>query len=176
MIQASSNRVETLEQLMKLSKDDQKRHLNYLARSSIEVRLALFEKQKEIFHPLLQKYKGIINISDLTYAALILAIGSTRSLEKKLTQKSFSDLSLDEIRDLSSMRAVAFKQQMKKGSQKHEKLLGYWAIVRSLRLDHGYSYERIALYLQKKHRFSIAPSTVMKKWKEMETQNMENAS
>lgn len=173
MVQVSNESSDVLEKILKLNQDDQKRHLNYLARSPIEVRLALFEKQKEIFHPLLQKYKGVISTSNITYAALILAIGVTRSLEKKLTKKSFGELSLDEIRDLSASRAVSFRHSITKVSQKHEKLMGYWAIIRSLRLDHEYSYERISLYLKKKHRFSIAPSTVMKKWKEIETQNTE---
>lgn len=160
-----------LEKIMKLSHDDQKSHLTYLSRSPLETRLSLFKKQREIFHSLSQKYKGVVSASDMTYCALILAIGATRAFEKKLTQKSFAELSLDEIRDLSASRAVTFKQRTTKGSQKHEKLMSYWAIVRTLRLDHGYSYERVSLYLKKKHRFSIAPSTIMKKWKEIETPN-----
>lgn len=158
----------SLQQLIKLSEEDQRRHLNYFAKCPLETRLVIFEKQKEVFYPLLQKYKGLMNTSDITYAALILAIGATRSLEKKLTKKSFGELSLDEIRELSASRAVSFKHSTTKSSPKHEKLMGYWAIIRSLRLNHEYSYERIALYLKKKHRFSVAPSTIMKKWKELE--------
>lgn len=173
MIQISSERIEMLEKMMKLSRDDQKRHLSYLTKCSIEVRLGLFEKQREMFYPLAQKFKDQMNVSDISYAALIIAIGLTRAFEKKLTQKSFAELSLDEIRDLSSLRAITFKQQTKKGSQKHEKLMSYWAIVRTLRLEHTYSYERISLYLKKKHRFSIAASTIMKKWKEIETAKAE---
>ena len=171
MIQVSNDRIDTLVKMMKLSKDDQTRHLNYLAKGSIEIRLNLFEKQRELFYPLFQKYKDHMSTSDISYGALILAIGITRAFEKKLTQKSFADLSLDEIRDLSSMRAIEFKHKTTKVSQKHEKLMSYWAIIRSLRIDHGYSYERVSLYLKKKHRFSIAASTIMKKWKEIETPN-----
>ncbi|KFN40865.1 MAG: hypothetical protein JU82_00350 [Sulfuricurvum sp. MLSB] len=163
-----NERLNSLQQLIKLSQDDQRRHLNYLAKCPMETRLALFEKQKEIFYSLLQKYKGVITTSDITYAALILAIGVTRSLEKKLTKKSFGELSLDEIRELSASRAVSFKNTLTKKSPTHEKLMGYWAIIRTLRLDHMYSYERIALYLKKKHRFSVAQSTIQKKWKELE--------
>lgn len=172
MIQTSSNRVETLEQLMKLSKEDQKSHLSYLAKCPIEIRLVIFEKQRETFYKISQKYKSQLTASDITYMALILTIGTARALEKKLTKKSFGELSLDEIRELSASRAVTFLQKITKGSQKHEKLMSYWAIVRTLRLDHTYSYERISLYLKKKHRFSIAPSTIMKKWKEIETPNI----
>lgn len=172
-----NERLNSLEQLIKLSQDDQRRHLNYLAKCPIEARLSLFEKQKEVFYPLFQKHKGVINTSDISYAALILAIGVTRSLEKKLTKKSFGDLSLDEIRELSASRAVSFKHSTTKSSPKHEKLMGYWAIIRTLRIDHGYSYKRVAVYLNKKHRFSIAPSTIMKKWKELETiEKQENKS
>jgi hypothetical protein len=171
MVQVSKERINILEKMMKLSSDDQTRHLNYLAKCPIEIRLDLFEKQREIFYPLSQKYKDHMSASDITYGALILAIGGTRAIEKKLTQKSFEVLNIDEIRDLSSMRAVAFKHKMSNVSHKHEKLMGYWAIVRTLRLDHGYSYERVSLFLKKKHRFSIAASTIMKKWKEIETPN-----
>lgn len=165
------NRNQTLQGILKLSCDDQTKHLNYLAKCPIEVRIGLFEKQREVFHQLFQEYKGQTPASDISYCALILAIGATRTFEKKLTQKSFSDLSLDEIRNLSASRAVTFKHKITKVSQKHEKLMGYWAIVRTLRLDHAYSYQRISLYLGKKHRFSIAPSTIMKKWHEIEGNN-----
>lgn len=168
MIQVSNDRIHTLEKMMKLSKDDQTRHLNYLAKCPIEVRLGLFEKQRELFYPLSQKYKDRMNASDISYVALILGIGVVRALEKKLTQKSFTELSLDQIHDLSASRAVSFKYKTTNVSQKHEKLMGYWAIVRTLRIEHGYSYERVSLYLKKKHRFSIAASTIMKKWKELE--------
>ena len=171
MIQISNERIDALEKMLKLSKDDQTRHINYLAKSPIEIRLDLFEKQREVFYPLSQKYKDRMSASDITYGALILAIGGTRAIEKKLTQKVFETLSIDEIRDLSSMRAITFKHKMTNVSHKHEKLMGYWAIVRTLRLDHSYSYERISQYLKKKHRFSIAASTIMKKWKELETPN-----
>jgi hypothetical protein len=60
-----------------------------------------------------------------------------------------------------------------KQTDKHEKLMGYWAIVRTLRIDHSYSYQRIADYLLKKHRFKIATSTVFKKWQEIEIKNKE---
>lgn len=171
MVQVSNERIDVLEKMMKLSQDDQTRHLNYFAKCPIEIRLSLFEKQRELFYPLSQKYKDRMSANGISYGALILAIGATRALEKKLTQKSFADLSLDEIRDFSSMRAIKFKHKTKKTSIKHEKLMSYWAIVRTLRIDHEYSYERVSLYLKKKHRFSIAPSTIMKKWKEIETPN-----
>jgi hypothetical protein len=171
MIQVSNDRIDTLVKMIKLSKDDQTRHLNYLAKGPIEVRLGLFEKQRELFYPLSQKYKDHMSPSDISYGALILAIGVTRAIEKKLTKNSFETLSIDEIRDLSSMRAVTFKHKMTNASHKQEKLMGYWAIVRTLRLEHGYSYERVSLFLKKKHRFSVAPSTIMKKWKEIETPN-----
>lgn len=164
------NRVIITESLLKINQDDQTRHLNYLAKCPIEVRLVLFEKQRQLYHQLLHKHKSQALSSDIAYVALILAIGASRTLEKKLTQKSFSDLSLDEIRDLSASRAVLFKCKTTKVSHKHEKLMGYWAIVRTLRLDHAYSYQRISLYLAKKHRFSIAPSTIFINWKKIEEQ------
>lgn len=177
MIQPSSERIDGLEKMMKLSKDDQTRHLNYLAKSPIGTRLSLFEKQREIFHQLSQKYKDRMNASDISYGALVLAIGLVRSEEKALTKKNFSDLTLDDIRNLSATRAVTFMSKFTKVSSKHEKLMGYWAIVRTLRLDHGYSYEKVCLYLKKKHRFSIAASTIMKKWKELEiSEKQENKS
>lgn len=166
-----NERIKLLQQIMKLSQDDQTRHLNYLAKCPIETRLSLFAQQREIFHQLSQKYKDCMNASDISYGALVLAIGLVRAEEKALTKKNFSDLTLDDIRNLSATRAVTFMSKCTKVSSKHEKLMGYWAIVRTLRLDHGYSYERISLYLKKKHRFSIAASTIMKKWKEIETPN-----
>lgn len=166
-----SQKIVIVEMMTKVNLVDQSKHINYFSRCPLGIRLGIFEEHRNIFPRLREKYKVEASFSDISYCALILAIAYTRAIEKKLTQKSFETLSIDEIRDLSSIRAITFKQKTTRGSQKHEKLMGYWAIVRTLRLDHGYSYERVSLYLKKKHRFSVAPSTIMKKWKELETPN-----
>ncbi|MFH0708831.1 MAG: hypothetical protein V2A75_01355 [Pseudomonadota bacterium] len=166
-----SQKIVIVEKMTKVNQADQIKHINYFGRCPLSIRLAIFEQYREVFHRLREAYKDQACFGDISYCALILAIAYTRAIEKKLTQKSFETLSIDEIRDLSSMRAITFKQKTTRGSQKHEKLMGYWAIVRTLRLDHGYSYERVSLYLKKKHRFSVAPSTIMKKWKELEIPN-----
>jgi len=60
MIPLSNERIDALKKIMKLSEDDQTRHLRYLVKCPIEIRLGLFEKQRELFYPLSQKYKDIL--------------------------------------------------------------------------------------------------------------------
>lgn len=172
MVQQPENeRMQLLERVIKLSQADQKRHLTYLARCSVETRLYIFEKQRELFHVISQKHNGEMKRSALAYCALILAIGVFFALEKKVTRKNFSEMTLDEIRDLSALRAMNFKHKTKKRSATDEKLMQLWATIRTLKIEHSYSYARIALYLKAKHRFSVAVSTIHKKWQKIETKN-----
>lgn len=164
----TKDRENLIERMVKISQDDQTKHVNYFSRCPLSMRVEIFDFHRDILHKLRNQHKDEANLSDISYCAFILAIGTTRTKEKALVAKSYGDLSLDEIRNLSSIRAVKFAKKDINPTGKHEKLMGYWAIVRTLRLDHGYSYDRVSLYLKKKHRFSVAPSTIMKKWKEIE--------
>lgn len=163
--------MQKIDKMAKLNQADQTKLINYFAKCPISIRTQIFDHHRDNLHKLRLTYKDEASLNEISYCAFLLAIGFVRSKEKVLTKKSFGELSLDEIRELSSSRAIAFASKSVKSTVKHEKLMGYWAIVHTLRLDHSYSYERIAQYLKRKHRFSIAASTIMKKWKEIETTN-----
>lgn len=165
------HKTSNIEKIAKINQNDQIKLINYFSRCHEGARVQIFDYHRDNLHKLRLPYKDEASLSEISYCAFLLAVGFARSKEKSLTKKSFVDLTLDEIRELSASRAIAFAKKSVKFTGKHEKLMGYWAIVRTLRLDHGYSYARITEYLKKKHRFSIASSSIFKKWKEIEIAN-----
>lgn len=168
-----SDQTSNIDRMIKLNQNDQAKLIKYFAKCHIGVRTQIFDYHRENLHKLRQLHNAEASMSEISYSSFILAVGYVKSQEVSLTKKSFKDLTLDEIRELSATRAIAFAQKKVKQTDKHEKLMGYWAIVRTLRIDHSYSYQRIADYLLKKHRFKIATSTVFKKWQEIEIKNKE---
>jgi hypothetical protein len=84
----------------------------------------------------------------LTFAALILAI-----------DQKISSLNLNSIK----LRSNYAKKYVKR-----EKLLGLWAIVRTLRHEENLSFREISRYFLKFHKFEISHSMVQKIWNELE--------
>ncbi len=120
-----------------------------------------------LYHKLRQEYtNGDKTI--LEYCALIMAIKKAHDEERSLQKKSFIGLDIEEIRVLSKKNADQFIRKIKKPDPTREKLLGYWAIVRMLKLEQDFSFRQIALYFKKYHRFDVAYSTIHKMWKELE--------
>ena len=92
----------------------------------------------------------------MTLCSLILAVDT---IEKKL-----DDVNLNAIK----LRGKNIKTKVKR-----EKVLGYWAIVRSLKLEQNMSFRDISAYFAKYHKLNVSYSTVYELWKEIE-KKMEN--
>ena len=87
----------------------------------------------------------------MTLSALILAI---YSVVKELDDVSFN--------------AIKLKCKNNTNKSKREKLLSYWAIVRTLKLKRNMSFRDIAIYFGKYHRLEISYSTIYRLWDELE--------
>lgn len=156
-----------IERILKTSLKQQSTLLRYFGRSDIVTRIKILSEKTGQFHKLRQ-HNSNIDKSILEYCALIAAIQNAHDEEKSLRKKSFGGLELEEIRILSQKKADAFIRKIKKPDPTREKLLGYWAIVRMLKLEQDFSFRQIALYFKKYHRFDVAYSTIHKMWKELE--------
>lgn len=168
-MEEENSRVVMVEKMTKVNLVDQGKHINYFSRCPLGIRLEIFEQQKGIFHRLRETYKAEANVSDISYCSLILAIGLIRAKEKALLTKSFGEMTLDEIRDISTFQVKKFAEKVEKHAHKRETLIGYWSLVRQLRNEHNLSFIKISLFLLKKRKFKISASYIYECWKELET-------
>ena len=172
-----SDKETLITRIIKVNTNDQTKHINYFSRCPLGIRLEIFEQHKGIFYRLRETYKDEASFSDISYCALMLAIALIRAKEKALLTKSFGNMSLDEIRDLSSFQAKKFVEKTEKRASKRDKLTGYWPLIRDLKINHGLSYEKISLFLLKKRKFKISASYIYECWNELEskeTNSLEN--
>lgn len=140
-----------LERLTKMSMEAQNQKLRLFTRVDTSTKLKIIERQKPIFHKLKSIYCEIDN-AILTLASLVLAINDV----------------LKEL-DTVNLNAIKLKTKSVRQKAKRDRLLGYWAIVRSLKLEQNFSFRQIAEYLKKYHKLEVAHSTLYRLWSELES-------
>ena len=143
--------VKIIENITKQTYELQNQHLRLFARVELPMKLQILQLQKPLFHKLKSTYSDVDN-SALTLASLILAIDS---VVKEL--------------DIINLNAIKLRGKNHKSKIKREKLLGYWAIVRTLRLKQNMSFRDISVYFAKYHKFEVSYSTIYELWTELET-------
>lgn len=160
----------TIDRLLKMSAEQQSSYLRLFARNGVDLRIAIMSDKTARFHQMRHE-NGNVDKGALEYCALILAIKSFHDDEKSLQNLSFGNMDIHEIRVISRKKAEQFVRRINKPDPKREKLLGYWAIVRMLKLENDFSFRKISLYLKKYHRFNVAHSTIFQLWNELEIKN-----
>ena len=136
--------------ITKLNQESQNQKLRLFAKFDIQTKLKIIVNQKQLFHKLKQKYSDVDN-NILTLSALILAI---YSVVKELDDVSFN--------------AIKLRCKNNTNKSKREKLLSYWGIVITLKLEQNMSFRDIATYFGKYHRLEISYSTIYRLWNELE--------
>lgn len=137
--------------ITKMNQETQNQMIRTYTKLDISVKVDVFKEQKVIFH----KLKNIHFITDnsiLTYASFVLAI--------EVVIKNTNQVNLKAIK----LRTKNAKKQ----NQKREKLLSYWSVVKTLKLEQNYSFREISDYLLKYHRFEVSYSLVYQTWNEIE--------
>ncbi len=142
----------------KLNQESQNQRLRLFAKVDISTKLKILDKQKELFHKLKSAYSNVDN-TVLTLATLILAID--------LVVKEFDNVNLN---------AIKLRAKNNKAKIKRQKVLGYWSIIRTLRLNQKMSFRDISIYFAKYHKLEVSYSTIYELWNELEnkTTNKEN--
>ena len=138
------------ETITKLNQKSQNQKLKLFAKVNFETKLKILTSQKQLFHKLKNNNSDVDN-NILTLSALILAIDS---VVKELDDVSFN--------------AIKLRCKNNTNKSKREKLLFYWGIVRTLKLEQNMSFRDIAIYFGKYHRFEISYSIIYKVWNEIE--------
>lgn len=164
-----------IEDITKCNHDDHNFLLRYLSRLPIFLRVDIEKKRKKTFHFLKEKYPDMQN-EVLSYSAHILSIRSQYSTEKNFTSKKFDNLTIDEIRDLSTLKInTSYEKNYLNKSPKRSKLLHYWAIVKECRgkKPKPMSFVKISKHLNKTYNFSIGHNLIAQLWRELETNTIE---
>ncbi|MBP6497824.1 MAG: hypothetical protein KA253_04025 [Campylobacteraceae bacterium] len=140
-----------IEKITQQSYELQNQHLRFFAKVELQLKLQILQLQKPFFHKLKSAYIDVDN-AVLTLASLILAIDS---VVKEL--------------DIINLNAIKLRGKNHKSKIKREKLLGYWAIVRTLKLEQNMSFRQISQYFTKYHKLEVSYSTIHGLWIELET-------
>ena len=139
-----------IENITKQTYELQNQHLRLFARVDLAMKLHILQFQKPLFHKLKSAY-GDVDNAVITLASLVLSIDA---VAKEL--------------DLIKLNAMKLKVQPNKMKLKRQKLIDYWAIIKTLRNEQNMSFRQIAKYIQKYHKFEISHSMIQKIWNEIE--------
>ncbi len=145
----NSNNI-SCETITKLNQETQNQRLRLFAKVDITTKLKILVSQKQLFHKLKSVHSDIDNVV-LTLCSLILAI----------------DLIVNELDDVN-LNAIKLRAKNNKAKIKRQKVLGYWAIVRTLKLEQNMSFRDIATYFAKYHKLEVSYSTIFEMWNELE--------
>lgn len=138
------------ESITKLNLESQNQRLRLFAKVDITTKLKILTSQKQLFHKLKSAYSDVDN-TILTLSSLVLAIDSVA--------KELDDVNLN---------AIKLRGKNNKAKIKRQKVLGYWAIVRTLKLEQNMSFRDIATYFAKYHKLEVSYSTIYELWNELE--------
>lgn len=139
-----------MEKITKLNLESQNKILRLFVRIDLKTKLQILQLQKQMFHQLKSAYSDVDN-SILTLSTLILAIDE---VVKELEVVNFN--------------AIKLRTKNRKSKIKRQKIIGYWAIVRTLKLEQNMSFRDIAAYFTKYHKIEVSYSTIYELWNELE--------
>lgn len=137
-------------QLTKMNKADQNKKLLLLARVDLDTKLKMLQVQKSVFHKLKSTHSDVDN-AILTLSSLVLAV----------------DIVTKEL-DHVKLNIIKLRGKNNKAKIKRQKVLGYWAIVRTLKLEQNMSFRGIATYFAKYHKLEVSYSTIYALWNDLE--------
>lgn len=139
-----------VESITKLNQESQNQRLRLFAKIDITTKLKILASQKQLFHKLKSVHSDVNN-TVLTLCSLILAV----------------DLIAKEL-DNVNLNVIKLRNKNSKTKVKRQKVLGYWAIVRTLKLEQNMSFRDISAYFAKYHRLEVSYSTIFEMWNEIE--------
>ncbi len=148
--------IRLFEKITKIDQEAQNQKLRLFAKVDLKTKIQILEQQKQLFHKLKSVHCDVDNIV-LTLSSLILAVDS---VVKKL----------DDV----NLNAIKLRGKNNKAKIKRQKVLGYWAIVRTLKLEQNMSFRDIATYFAKYHKLEVSYSTIYELWNKLEKKGNKN--
>lgn len=142
--------MKNVETITKLNKESQNKLLRLFAKVDLTTKLKILQYQKQLFHKFKINYIDVNN-EVLTLSSLILSINSF----------------IDKI-DNVNLNVIKIRGNNNKSNIKRQKLLSYWAIVKTLKIEQNMSFRDISIYFKKYHKFDVSYSTIFDIWNELE--------
>lgn len=142
---------EIVQRLTKLSMEQQSYLCRMYSKFNTQTRVQIEDTKRPIFHKL-RSVNQDINNSTLSLAAWFMAL---ESFMKKT--------------DTIKLKLVKEGSKRSRMQKKREKLLSYWAIVKTLRVDEQMSFREMSQYFFKYHKFEVSYSTIHGLWTELES-------
>ena len=156
-----------VEKIVKINKEGQNALIRTFSRLPTNEKIEVMSDHRKLMYKLKQTHDEV-GVEILSYSALIIAIQVYQNDQNKLNRLNIGNLSLKEIRKITSQKARVFLQKQFRKQTKRERLLGYWAVVSSLKNDEKYSFRKIETYLKKHHKFEVSYSLIAKVWDQLE--------
>lgn len=162
-----------VEKIVKINEDKQNAFLRTFPRLPIDERIEVMVTHRKLIHKFKQVYSEI-SISILSYSALVMSMQIFLENQDKFTKLNISDLQLPEIYEITAKRAKLFLYKQTRNQSKRERLLSYWAVVKTLKNEEKFSFRKIAVYLKKYHKLDVSYSLIAKTWIEIEKKDEKN--
>lgn len=166
--------VESVKHLLKLSEDEQKQSAMFFARSSLEDKCEIMRRHGVLIHKLRSINKDD-PINEVSYVAFMKSVRSMMIEDKAIKRKSFEDLSLEEIEQLTERKLNNFYQNNANQQSMEDKIIAKWPLVFSVRMaptkkgKKPLSFKKVALFLKDELKLdTLAPSTVFNLWVKLE--------
>lgn len=153
-----------INEILQNEKVEQKKLLNFFARQPQVNKIEIFELHKKMFYILRQKYQNY-ELAEISYCALIKAIEIAKNETKMLQNKSFGNMSNEEIKNLSEKQIKIFKTSSRRKSVR-EQLIKYLPLVISLRSEQ-ISFRKISDFLLENHNIRVSYCLIYKIIKEL---------
>lgn len=139
--------------------------LKYLAKKTLPEKVEICRLHRQLLHINRKKYKENSN-AELSYCALIQAIQIGEKNEKMLKEKSFGNLSLEDIEKLSKQHIEVLKASNVRKKTVREKLVPHLPYIISLR-NENITFRHISKILLDKYGIKASYSTIFNIYKEI---------
>lgn len=147
--------IKYVENITKMNQNIQNQKLRLFARIDVETKIKIMQLQKATFYKIKSIHTDIDN-TILTLSSLILAIDEvTKNL------------------DALNLNVIKIRTKNNKSKVKRQKLIEYWAIVKTLKLEQNMSFRQISEYFAKYHKFDVSYSTIYEIWNDLENNKKE---
>ena len=172
-MEEQNRQIDRIELMTQSNMKDQTFYLRYQSRMSIRLRTDVMQKHNKLMHKVRSRYPDYSK-EEVSYAAMILAIKVVYAEKEQIVKLNFSDLSLDEIRNVTVKKIeLHIDKVFVRDRPKQEELfsvLGEIKLLRSYRETQSKvgSYEAISQYLKKEHDISADASTIWRFLRNME--------
>lgn len=154
-----------INEIIKADEALQNQLLKHLVKKTLPEKVEICVLHRQLLHINRKKYKENSN-AELSYCALIQAIQIAQKNEKILKEKSFGNLTLQEIEKLSKQQIAAFKASNIRRKTVREKLVPYLPYIISLR-NQEMPFRQISIFLKEKYNLKASYSLIYQIFKEL---------